>query len=131
MASILVTGSSDGIGLESVLQLLAAGHRVVGHARDAQRAEDLRAAAPGVAEVVVGDLASLAQTKALAAAAEAAGPFDAVIHNAGVGGGSPRTPTDRKSTRLNSSHVKISYAVFCLKKKITPSPLPGHTEANK
>src|SRR5690606_42012129 len=27
------------------------------------------------------------------------------------------TPGDRKSTRLNSSHVKISYAVFCLKKK--------------
>src|SRR5207302_10881557 len=26
-------------------------------------------------------------------------------------------PIDRKSTRLNSSHVKISYAVFCLKKK--------------
>src|SRR5690606_41627678 len=26
-------------------------------------------------------------------------------------------PEDRKSTRLNSSHVKISYAVFCLKKK--------------
>src|SRR5436309_11389685 len=30
----------------------------------------------------------------------------------GLGGGE-----DRKSTRLNSSHVKISYAVFCLKKK--------------
>src|SRR5690606_40627928 len=28
---------------------------------------------------------------------------------------------DRKSTRLNSSHVKISYAVFCLKKKPTRS----------
>src|SRR5690625_5899181 len=28
------------------------------------------------------------------------------------------TPRDRKSTRLNSSHVAISYAVFCLKKKI-------------
>src|SRR5207253_10094375 len=27
---------------------------------------------------------------------------------------------DRKSTRLNSSHVAISYAVFCLKKKNTP-----------
>src|SRR5690625_3918683 len=27
------------------------------------------------------------------------------------------TPQDRKSTRLNSSHVAISYAVFCLKKK--------------
>src|SRR3989442_5370306 len=28
-----------------------------------------------------------------------------------------RNPPDRKSTRLNSSHVRISYAVFCLKKK--------------
>src|SRR6266508_6170824 len=28
-----------------------------------------------------------------------------------------RTPEDRKSTRLNSSHVAISYAVFCLTKK--------------
>src|SRR3989442_6138508 len=32
----------------------------------------------------------------------------------------PRTGRDRKSTRLNSSHVRISYAVFCLKKKKTP-----------
>src|SRR5690606_42051728 len=30
---------------------------------------------------------------------------------------SPLFAQDRKSTRLNSSHVKISYAVFCLKKK--------------
>src|SRR5690606_41686447 len=30
-----------------------------------------------------------------------------------------RAHEDRKSTRLNSSHVKISYAVFCLKKKNT------------
>src|SRR5436305_12040171 len=38
------------------------------------------------------------------------------------------TPSgDRKSTRLNSSHVRISYAVFCLKKKkppLTPSRWP-------
>src|SRR5256885_9285002 len=31
--------------------------------------------------------------------------------------GTPWTITDRKSTRLNSSHLVISYAVFCLKKK--------------
>src|SRR5215472_18884170 len=31
----------------------------------------------------------------------------------------PRCPRDRKSTRLNSSHLGISYAVFCLKKKKT------------
>src|SRR3712207_6856876 len=33
---------------------------------------------------------------------------------------------DRKSTRLNSSHANISYAVFCLKKKNTISP-PSHS----
>src|SRR5690554_7250692 len=31
--------------------------------------------------------------------------------------GTADTTVDRKSTRLNSSHVRISYAVFCLKKK--------------
>src|SRR5699024_12247345 len=40
----------------------------------------------------------------------------------GLGDGEPprrrRRGGDRKSTRLNSSHVSISYAVFCLKKKI-------------
>src|SRR5690554_7671861 len=38
---------------------------------------------------------------------------------------------DRKSTRLNSSHVRISYAVFCLKKKKTTEtqlPRPGMTD---
>src|SRR5690606_39955489 len=34
----------------------------------------------------------------------------------------PRLLLDRKSTRLNSSHVKISYAVFCLKKKTKMTP---------
>src|SRR5438445_4625149 len=33
------------------------------------------------------------------------------------GGASPAPLLDRKSTRLNSSHANISYAVFCLKKK--------------
>src|SRR2546427_12020225 len=31
---------------------------------------------------------------------------------------------DRKSTRLNSSHSQISYAVFCLKKKKNKTPIP-------
>src|SRR3712207_7361632 len=34
-----------------------------------------------------------------------------------AGGLRPHEPEDRKSTRLNSSHANISYAVFCLKKK--------------
>src|SRR5271167_5089307 len=33
-----------------------------------------------------------------------------------------RSPPDRKSTRLNSSHVSISYAVFCLKNKMQVVP---------
>src|SRR5699024_12436607 len=36
----------------------------------------------------------------------------------------PFISSDRKSTRLNSSHVSISYAVFCLKKKTHKSSLP-------
>src|SRR2546422_4583914 len=39
------------------------------------------------------------------------------LHEQGVHGGHDRL-ADRKSTRLNSSHGYISYAVFCLKKKI-------------
>src|SRR5258705_6846964 len=37
----------------------------------------------------------------------------------GVGDAHPAHRLDRKSTRLNSSHLGISYAVFCLKKKQT------------
>src|SRR5256885_12577142 len=41
-------------------------------------------------------------------------------HAAGQGHRAPHDlPRDRKSTRLNSSHLVISYAVFCLKKKKT------------
>src|SRR2546430_5959033 len=36
-------------------------------------------------------------------------------------------PLDRKSTRLNSSHSQISYAVFCLKKKKTAQPSTPRT----
>src|SRR5436309_4822704 len=48
-------------------------------------------------------------------ARHAAGVPEAASRSADVPGG--EIAQDRKSTRLNSSHVKISYAVFCLKKK--------------
>src|SRR5690554_7140861 len=41
------------------------------------------------------------------------------------------TGRDRKSTRLNSSHVRISYAVFCLKKKKKKKPKNTATERAK
>src|SRR5690242_21144931 len=37
-------------------------------------------------------------------------------------------PEDRKSTRLNSSHMSISYAVFCLKKKTNQSDQSKHLD---
>jgi NAD(P)-dependent dehydrogenase (short-subunit alcohol dehydrogenase family) len=90
MTSVLVTGSADGIGRETARTLIRMGHRVVVHARSSERAADVRNAIPDAAAVVVGDLASLEETRALAAAARSHGPYDAVIHNAGVGGGVPR-----------------------------------------
>src|SRR5256886_2822265 len=41
---------------------------------------------------------------------------------------SDRSPLDRKSTRLNSSHSKISYAVFCLKKNDLLRVTKGKTD---
>src|SRR6478752_10048031 len=46
-----------------------------------------------------------------------------------AGGGRP--PRDRKSTRLNSSHGYISYAVFCLKKKKTQITAPAEQKQNQ
>src|SRR3712207_8113500 len=41
----------------------------------------------------------------------------------------PAAELDRKSTRLNSSHANISYAVFCLKKKIKENSIELHPTA--
>src|SRR2546430_12251699 len=51
---------------------------------------------------------------------DAAQPLGAVIHGVHARHhGEEHLRRDRKSTRLNSSHSQISYAVFCLKKKTT------------
>src|SRR2546427_2179190 len=46
------------------------------------------------------------------------------------GGDRGLTPLDRKSTRLNSSHSQISYAVFCLKKKKYESTSESRTKSS-
>jgi NAD(P)-dependent dehydrogenase (short-subunit alcohol dehydrogenase family) len=83
MTSICVTGSTDGIGLAAARQLLADGHRVLVHARSAERGKPVLAdlAGAGDARLVVGDLADLDQVRALA---EDIGEVDVVVHNAGV-----------------------------------------------
>ena len=85
MSTVLITGSSDGLGLMAAQRLLAAGHEVVLHARNEGRARDARAAAPKAHGVVIGDVSRIEETRALADQANGLGPFDAVIHNVGVG----------------------------------------------
>jgi NAD(P)-dependent dehydrogenase (short-subunit alcohol dehydrogenase family) len=85
MARVFVTGSSDGLGRMAAQLLLEQGHTVVLHARNEKRRDEALAAVPGAEQCLVADLSSIAQTRALAAAANESGPFDAVIHNAAVG----------------------------------------------
>lgn len=115
MSLVLVTGSTDGIGLETARQLLDAGHDVVAHARSEARADDVRAALPGLHDVVVGDLTSLEQTHQVAAAATALGRFDAVIHNAGVGGDvARRTVTGDGLERIFQVNTVATYLLTAL-----------------
>ena len=79
MARVLITGSSDGLGLMASRLLLEQGHTVVAHARNAQRAEQTRRTS-GCGGGSYRDLSSLEQTRALAHNANELGAFDAVIH---------------------------------------------------
>src|SRR5256885_8524015 len=96
-------------GLKSLLE--REGFQVVGEASDGQEA--LRQVESLKPDIAVMDI-SMPTLNGLNAARE-------------VGRSSPKTKTilltDRKSTRLNSSHLVISYAVFCLKKKKNISTL--------
>ena len=85
MSRVFITGSSTGLGLTAARLLVERGHRVVLHGRNRARADDAREALPQAEGVVVGDLSSIAQTRRLADEVNKLGPFDAVIHNAGVG----------------------------------------------
>lgn len=84
MASVLITGSADGLGQLAATALIEQGHRVVLHARSAERGRDAIQNAPGAEHVLIGDLSDLDATREVAAQANAWGRFDAVIHNAAV-----------------------------------------------
>jgi NAD(P)-dependent dehydrogenase (short-subunit alcohol dehydrogenase family) len=84
MALIFVTGSADGIGRAAAQALVAEGHQVVLHARSGERAQAIADLALRSAGVVIGDLASAAETRKIADQVNAIGRMDAVIHNAGI-----------------------------------------------
>ncbi|QIO98641.1 SDR family NAD(P)-dependent oxidoreductase [Bradyrhizobium symbiodeficiens] len=84
MATIFITGSTDGLGRAAAQSLLDLGHRVVLHARSADRGNAVGELRSRAQEIVVGDLSSAAETKAIADQVNAIGRMDAIIHNAGV-----------------------------------------------
>lgn len=81
---VLVTGANQGIGRETARRLLAAGARVLVHARTPQRLDGIPDLLADGAVGVAGELADPAQVRRLAQQVLDAGGVDAVVHNAGV-----------------------------------------------
>lgn len=113
MARILITGSSDGIGLLTAKRLIAQGHQVILHARNDQRAADAQAACPGALACLTGDLSSPDETRRLARAVVnqqadgGAQPLDCVVHNAALGPGGP-------APSLFQVNTAAPYVLTCL-----------------
>jgi NAD(P)-dependent dehydrogenase (short-subunit alcohol dehydrogenase family) len=101
MARVLITGSTEGLGLMAAQLLAGGGHAITLHARNDQRADDARRVLPAAEHVVVGDLARIDESREVAEQVNALGRYDAVIHNAGIGYREPR----RVETVDGLSHV--------------------------
>jgi NAD(P)-dependent dehydrogenase (short-subunit alcohol dehydrogenase family) len=84
MKRVFITGSTDGLGLAAARTLMSEGHEVVLHARSEKRAAALANVASRSAGVVIGDLSSAVETRAIAEQVNRIGRMDAVIHNAGI-----------------------------------------------
>ncbi|KAI1740772.1 short chain dehydrogenase [Xylaria scruposa] len=117
MGRIFITGSSDGLGLRAAKQLISRGHTVYLHARTAQRAQDARNACPGAADVLLGDLTSIEETKALASSLSKLEPMDCIFHNAGLYLGPYRAQAEGYPA-VFAVNVLAPYILTCL------APLP-------
>ncbi|HEV7409249.1 MAG TPA: SDR family NAD(P)-dependent oxidoreductase [Bradyrhizobium sp.] len=109
--TILVTGSTDGVGRYVAAQLAAAGAKVLIHGRDRDRAktlaEEIRRAGHGEAVFYQADLSSLAGTRQLADAVLADHKrFDVFISNAGIG-----SRTQGAGRRESADGYELRFAV--------------------
>jgi NAD(P)-dependent dehydrogenase (short-subunit alcohol dehydrogenase family) len=116
MARFFITGSSDGLGSLTAKRLISQGHTVILHARNADRARAAAAACPGAEAVLVADLSSIDETKRLAAEADSHGPYDAVIHNAGVYQDMAQVPGKSGMPTLFAVNTLAPYVLTCLMK---------------
>ncbi len=109
--TIVVTGATSGLGLESALALARAGGRVLMAARNAEKAERARDEVAAVAtgaepEVVTLDLADLGSVRAAAAdIAERAPRLDVLMDNAGVMALPRSTTADGFEVQIGTNHL--------------------------
>jgi NAD(P)-dependent dehydrogenase (short-subunit alcohol dehydrogenase family) len=115
MSRILVTGSAQGIGAEVARRLLAEGHEVAVHGRSPERAATALDANPGATVALVGAFDNLDSTRAFAADANAAGPWDVIVHNAALGPDQPsRRDTVDGIEQMFHVNVVSPYLLTCL-----------------
>ncbi|KAI6765526.1 hypothetical protein HG530_006596 [Fusarium avenaceum] len=121
MVRVFITGSVDGIGQATAKLLAEQGHQVVLHARNADRAATAKSAIPNAQAVLVGNLSSIEETKKLAEEANKAGPFDVIVHNAGIGYGATalRELTAAKISAVFAVNTLAPYILTCLMDKPT------------
>jgi NAD(P)-dependent dehydrogenase (short-subunit alcohol dehydrogenase family) len=109
MARVFITGSTDGLGRAAAQRLIADGHEVVLHARSPERAQAVAELTPRSGGVVIGDLASAAETRSVADQVNAIGRMDAVIHNAGIYSEPNRNATAEGHARILAVNVLAPY----------------------
>jgi NAD(P)-dependent dehydrogenase (short-subunit alcohol dehydrogenase family) len=121
---VLVTGAAGGIGRPLTRRLLERGATVVVHTRkpDPALVGDLREHGARVVGVS-GDLASLADVRALAATVVSVHPVDVVIHNAGVGFGADQARRETSRDGLELRFAVNYLAPFVLDRALLASPL--------
>ncbi|UII69884.1 SDR family NAD(P)-dependent oxidoreductase [Pseudomonas sp. HN11] len=118
MARVFITGSADGLGFMAAELLLERGHEVVLHARTKDRADQVKEKISRGTPVVVGDLSHVSQMKNVAEQANRLGPFDAIIHNVGVGYREPyRIETEDGLSHVFAVNVLAPYVLTALIKK--------------
>jgi NAD(P)-dependent dehydrogenase (short-subunit alcohol dehydrogenase family) len=94
VSRVLVTGSTDGLGRLTAEALLSAGHDVIVHARNQERAAILDPLVNRGADLVVADFTDRDAVRRAAAELNDRPPLDAVIHNAGVWSGPAVMPVN-------------------------------------
>ena len=84
MTKVLITGSNDGLGFLAAKRCVEEGAQVFLHARSQEKLDKAVAQIPGITGGFVADLSDIRQVQKLADQLNNGGPFDAIIHNAGV-----------------------------------------------